>query len=187
MKAIRVGIHSRRNDKTALQTHFEIIKATTRLWVTNSWYLRNRQTAMNPSKLNKVTPKKDEKPNKFTVKAQNLKIMLQAGLFSVFCSISMTRVAMYEGCTIKPTPRSETARLKSSVLKGLGNDESFVKAQIVKQFSITAVQDKKAFKTQVVIYDEVMSSWFSMTVDGKERRRKGKVSRSPNSTHSFVL
>ena len=40
---------------------------------------------------------------------------------------SMTRVAMYEGCTVKPTPRSETARLKSSVFKGLGSDESFVK------------------------------------------------------------
>ena len=37
----------------------------------------------------------------------------------------------------------------------------------------------------MVIYEEVMSSSFSMVVD--VRTLKGNVLRSPNSTHSFVL
>ena len=43
---------------------------------------------------------------------------------------------MYEGCTIKPTPRSETARLRSSVLKGLGNDESFKRLSLIVRLNV---------------------------------------------------
>jgi len=32
---------------------------------------------------------------------------------------------MYKGLASKPTPRSETARLRSNVFKGFGNDEVF--------------------------------------------------------------
>jgi len=48
--------------------------------------------------------------------------------FSVFCPIIMMKDTMREGSTIKPTPRSETARLTSRVFKVFGSDESFVKA-----------------------------------------------------------
>jgi len=60
----------------------------------------------------------------------------------------MTQTAMYNGCTSKPTPRSETDRLKSKVRKGFGNEEAFLNAWIVTLFTMTAVNDNKALKTQ---------------------------------------
>lgn len=65
----------------------------------------------------------------------------------MFGSNCMTRTTTKRGCTIKPTPRSETARLKGSVVIFFGNDEVFVIAYMVKLLNRMAVTDKKALKT----------------------------------------
>lgn len=65
----------------------------------------------------------------------------------MFGSNCMTRTATKRGCTIKPTPRSETARLKGSVVIFFGNDEVFVIAYMVTLLNGMAVTDKKALKT----------------------------------------
>ena len=54
-------------------------------------------------------------------------------------SVGFLILAMYKGWASKPTPRSETARLKNKVFKGCGNDEVFLIAWIVKMFNIVAV------------------------------------------------
>ncbi|KAL9988796.1 hypothetical protein ACROYT_G003284 [Oculina patagonica] len=64
------------------------------------------------------------------------------------------RSAMLKGFHSKPTPRSETARLSSSVFKGFGNDEVLLNAWIVTLFKEMAVMHKKAFKTMLTMYDE---------------------------------
>ena len=43
-----------------------------------------------------------------------------------------------KGWASKPTPRSETTRLRRSVFKGFGNDEVFLNAWIVKMFNAMA-------------------------------------------------
>ena len=53
------------------------------------------------------------------------------------------------GWTRKPTPRSETARLRSNVFKGFDNDGVFLSACIVMMFNRMAVEDRKEFKTQL--------------------------------------
>ena len=70
----------------------------------------------------------------------------------------MARCAMYKGCTNKPTPRSETARLRSNVFKVFDNDDVFLIARIVTLFNMVAVQHNKAFKMQLAMYDERYSS-----------------------------
>lgn len=54
---------------------------------------------------------------------------------------------MYRGCTSKPTPRSEMARLDSSVFKGFAS-EVFLRAWIAMMLNTIAVKDKKALRTQ---------------------------------------
>ena len=66
----------------------------------------------------------------------------------------LTIRVMYKGWVSKPTPRSETARLRSKVFKGFGNDEVFLIAWIVKVFNMMAVQAEKALNTQLTINDE---------------------------------
>ena len=66
----------------------------------------------------------------------------------------MARFAMYKGCTSKPTPRSETARLGSNVFKIFDNDDVFLIARIETLFNMVAVQHNKAFKMQLAMYDE---------------------------------
>ena len=53
--------------------------------------------------------------------------------------LGFTIVTMYKGLASKPTLRRETARLRSSVFKGSGNDEVFLTAWIVKMFNMVAV------------------------------------------------
>ena len=54
------------------------------------------------------------------------------------------------GWTSKPKPRSETARLRSNVFKGFGNDDIFlIRACIVMMFKNNAVKSKKALKKQL--------------------------------------
>ena len=62
----------------------------------------------------------------------------------------MTKEATYRGWTNKPTPRSETARLRSSVFKGLDN-EVFLKASIVIVLSVMAVYDNSTLMAQFAI------------------------------------
>ena len=50
----------------------------------------------------------------------------------------------------KPTPRSDTARLRSNVFKVLGNDDVFLSACIVMMFIKMLVKHKKALKTTSV-------------------------------------
>ena len=52
---------------------------------------------------------------------------------------------MFRGCTSRPTPRSETARLRSNVLRVFGKDEVFLMAWIVIPFRMIAMQHKKPF------------------------------------------
>jgi len=61
---------------------------------------------------------------------------------------------MYKGWTIKPTPRSETARLRSNVFKGPVNELVFLIACIVTMFNTMAAYDEKALKTQLAMYVE---------------------------------
>ena len=60
----------------------------------------------------------------------------------------MTKNAMFRGCTSRPTPRSETAMLRSNILRVFGKDEVFLMAWIVIPFRMIAMQHKKPFKTQ---------------------------------------
>ena len=112
--------------------------------------------AKNLSALRAVTPKSEAKENKHAKKA-NAFDMTRAE-FSVFCSNAMARFAMYKGCTSKPTPRLEKARLRSSVFKVFDNDDVFLIARIVTLFNMVAVQHNNAFKTQLAMYDERYSS-----------------------------
>ena len=66
-----------------------------------------------------------------------------------FSSMFITRIATYSGWTSKPSPRSDTARLRSNVSKGLGNDDVFLSACIVMIFNMMVVKHKKALKTQL--------------------------------------
>ena len=59
------------------------------------------------------------------------------------------RSAIQRGWTSKPTPRSETARLRSNVFNGFGNDDIFLGAGIVMMFKTKAVKSKKALKKQL--------------------------------------
>ena len=61
----------------------------------------------------------------------------------------ITRIATYSGWTSKPTPRSDTTRLRSNVFKVYGNDGVFLSACIVKMFNTMVVKEKKALKTQL--------------------------------------
>ena len=62
----------------------------------------------------------------------------------------ITRCTIWRGWTSKPTPRSETARLRSNVFKGFGNDDIFlIRACIVMMFKNNAVKSKKALKKQL--------------------------------------
>jgi len=65
----------------------------------------------------------------------------------------MTRHAMYKGWTIKPTPRSETARLRSNVFKGFGNELVF-RIACVTMLNTMAAYDEKALKMQLAMYVE---------------------------------
>jgi len=80
------------------------------------------------SALKATTSKNEAKANKFAVIRYAMDMVLKVGLFpvQVSCFNFVTRHTMYRGFTIKPTPRSKTARLKSNVFKGFGNKLVFL-------------------------------------------------------------
>ena len=70
-------------------------------------------------------------------------------MLSVFCCMFITRIATYGGWNSKPTPRSDTAILRSNVFKVFANEGVFLSACIVKMFNMMLVKHKKALKTQL--------------------------------------
>ena len=60
-------------------------------------------------------------------------------LVSMFSLDAIIRFATYKGCTTKPIPRSETARLRSNVFKFVDKHGVFLIAWIVTMFSMVAV------------------------------------------------
>ena len=64
----------------------------------------------------------------------------------------MTRLVIYNGCTSKPTPKSDTARLNSNTFRAPGIVYGFLRASIVTMLlAFMAVKGKKALKTQFAI------------------------------------
>ena len=70
-------------------------------------------------------------------------------MLSMFCCMFITRIATYSGWNSKPTPRSDTAILRSNVFKVFANEGVFLSACIVKMFNTMLVKHKKALKTQL--------------------------------------
>ena len=63
----------------------------------------------------------------------------------------MKSLAVFKGWTNKPTPRSETERVRSKVLKFFGNvEEALFSAIIVAMFNTMAVKHNRELKTQLV-------------------------------------
>ena len=133
----------------ALNTQTEITTATTRLWVTSSWYLRWRWIAKNLSTVNAKIPKCEAKTN------------IRLWIRFVYCITTISGAVCvlvyfhhkncnYSGWTSKPTTRLDTARLRSNVFKVLGNDDVFLSACIVMMFNKMLVKHKKALKTTSV-------------------------------------
>lgn len=78
--------------------------------------------------------------------------------------MSMLMRAINNGCTSKPTPRSETARLSSNTFMGFGNDGVFLSASIVKIFSVMAKKDEKALTMPLIIRDATTMVTFQSTL-----------------------
>ena len=128
----------------------EITKATTRFWVTSSWYLRWRWRANNLSAARATTPKNEAEARNHFVEKKNFKVISKVRVWA-FSSIIMTRRVMFKGWTSKQTPRSDTARLSSNIFRALGIVNGFLRAIIVTMFSVMAVKLKKALKTQLAM------------------------------------
>ena len=79
------------------------------------------------------------KPNKVTEVRNAILMALYVLLVSMFSRDFIIRPATYKGCATKPTPRSETARLRSNVFKFFDKDGVFLMAWIVTMFSMVAV------------------------------------------------
>ena len=62
------------------------------------------------------------KVNKFVGRRIAILMALYVLLVSMFSFDSIIQRATYKGCTTKPTPRSETARLRSNVFKFFDKD-----------------------------------------------------------------
>ena len=95
--------------------------------------------AINLSAQRTMTRHAVAKPNK-VIEARNAILMaLYVLLVSMFSRDSIIRRATYKGCATKPTPRSETARLRSNGFKFFDKEGVFLMAWIVIMFSMVAV------------------------------------------------
>lgn len=63
----------------------------------------------------------------------------------------ISELAMYRGCTIKPTRRSETARLQINIMEGDRRDTVLQMAMNTKQFPRTDISIKGAFTKQFMM------------------------------------
>ena len=95
--------------------------------------------AINLSAQRTMTRNSVAKINKFTWIRYAIWMALYVLLVSVFSLNAIIRFARYKGCTTKPIPRSETARLRSNVFKFVDKDGVFLIAWIVTMFSMVAV------------------------------------------------
>ena len=95
--------------------------------------------AINLSAQRAMTRNSVAKTNKFAETRYAIQMALYVLLVSMFSCDSIIRRATYKGCTTKPTPRSETARLRSNVFKFFDKDGVFLIAWIVTMFSMVAV------------------------------------------------
>ena len=108
--------HNVNKETNALYTHMLTTTTTTRLWDTNSWYLRWRWTAKNLSTLTATTPRNEAAENKLP-KIVPTCLGIQPGLSS---RSQLIRKKVYNGWLNKPTATSEQARLSSRVFKVFG-------------------------------------------------------------------
>ena len=127
-----------KNDRKLLKIQIDVIKATTLLWVTSSWYRRWKWIAKNLSAAKATTPRKEAQEKRFLVVRNMCFIILYVWVW-VSSPIIITRRTMYKGWTIKPTPRSEADRLRSNAFKVIGNDGVFLSAWIVAMFNMAQV------------------------------------------------
>ena len=95
--------------------------------------------AINLSAQRAMTRNSVAKANKFAETRNAIQMALYVLLVSMFSCDSIIRRATYKGCATKPTPRSETARLRSNVFKFFDKDGVFLMAWIVTMFSMVAV------------------------------------------------
>ena len=151
-KTLYMSLQIQTSEIPTLNIHIKITAPTTRLWVTSSLYLRWRWTARNLSILRAMTLRSEA-----AHRAHTMTSMVDFKAWSaVFCLDEMTISIMYNGWANKPAIRSETARLRRSVLKGAGKDEVFLKAWIVKELNTMAEKDVKAFKTRLTMCETSM-------------------------------
>ena len=61
---------------------------------------------------------------------------------------------------LKPTPRSETARLISNVFRALGIVSGFLRPNIITMFNTMAVKPAKALKTQFAMIEVCINNKF---------------------------
>ena len=76
---------------------------------------------------------------------------------------------------------SEAARLSSNIFNGLHNEDVFCTAWIVTQFKMTVVYDRKAFKTQLTIKEEL-----SLSISALEGRYRNNSSQN-GSFHMILI
>lgn len=106
--------------------------------------------ARNLSALRAMRPKNEDTENKMPISAYAV-YKAQLGWYSVFFCSHRTSKRRYKGCATKPTPRSETARLKRNVLRGFDKEEVLLSAWIKKLLNMMAVMISKAFKVQLAM------------------------------------
>ena len=107
-----------------------------------------------------MTPENDAAENKYKEKRK----AVEAATVELSRCNHLASSPEWKGSPSKPTPRSETARHRSSVFRGFGNDEVFLRACIVMPFKMTAVTARKALKTQLTMYHDLKFS-YSVVVD----------------------
>jgi len=76
--------------------------------------------------------------------------------------ICRTKVAINKGWEIKPTAKSETARLVSNIFAGECNEDVFQIAIIIVEFPNSAVRQRKTLTTQIAIVWFISSSEYPL-------------------------
>ena len=82
--------------------------------------------AINLSAQRAMTRNSVAKANKFAETRNAIQMALYVLLVSMFSCDSIIRLATDKGCATKPTPRSETARLRSNVFKFFDKEGVFL-------------------------------------------------------------
>lgn len=72
----------------------------------------------------------------------------------MLCCKTLTKIEVKNGWTTKPTPTSDTARLRRNVFKVLDNKEVFLIAEMVIMFNTMVVQERILLNTQHIMLVE---------------------------------